>query len=120
MEKKFLKGTVRRVMISSKYKLKKKNNYISLILTFFIIILVSFFILRISISYIQQKIQYMLDSQKFEQYLIIKINDKLSRIANSELSDDEKLFYKDIFKKIYIKFTPIIDDAINEINRNKK
>jgi len=116
MEKKLLKDTLKHVMISLKYKQKKKLN---LILKFIIVLLLIFFILRISLSYIQKKIQYMLDSRQVEQYIIIKVNDKLSRIANSDLSDNEKLFYKDIFKKIYIKFAPIIDDAITEIKSNK-
>jgi hypothetical protein len=116
MEKRLLKDTLEHVMISSKFKPKKKIN---LILTFIIVLFLSFFILRITLSYIQKKIQYMLDSRQFEQYVIIKINDKLSRIANSDLTENEKLFYKDIFKKIYIKFAPIVDDAINEINNHK-
>ena len=116
MEKKFLKDTLKHVMISLKFKSEKKLN---LILIFIIVLFLTFFILRVSLSYLQKKIQYLLDSRQVEQYIIIKINDKLSRIANSNLSENEKLFYKDIFKKIYIKFSPIIDDAINEINSNK-
>jgi len=116
MEKKFLKDTLKHVMIFLKFKSKKKLN---LILIFIIVLLLTFFILRISLSYLQKKIQYLLDSRQVEQYIIIKINDKLSRIANSDLSENEKLFYKDIFKKIYIKFAPIVDDVINEINSHK-
>ena len=102
-------------MISSKYK-----NYINLILIFILIILVAAFLMRILFSYTQDKILYIMESKRFEQYLIIKINEKLSKLANSDLSESEKLFYKDVFKRIYIKFTPIIDDAINEIKINKK
>jgi hypothetical protein len=102
-------------MISSKFK-----NYINLILIFILIILITAFLMRILFSYAQDKILYIMESKKFEQYLIIKINEKLSMLANSDLSESEKLFYKDVFKKIYVKFTPIIDDAINEIKINKK
>jgi hypothetical protein len=101
-------------MISSKYKV------INLILIFILIILITIFLMRIFLSYAQNQILYIMESKRFEQYLIIKINEKLSKLANSDFSENEKLFYKDVFKKIYIKFTPIIDDAINEIKINKK
>tara|TARA_B100000787_G_C16037696_1_gene225580 strand:- start:223 stop:453 length:231 start_codon:yes stop_codon:yes gene_type:complete len=49
-----------------------------------------------------------------------KLSNKIKKeliSSTEEFSDEKKLFYKDIIKKIYIKWRPLIEESINEANQ---
>ena len=71
-------------------------------------------IAKFSLNLIKSEIHNIVNSRKFEIYISNKINDKIEKFSNKPLSQDEYLFYKDNFKKIYIKFKPIFDEIKKE------
>ena len=49
-----------------------------------------------------------------------KLSNKIKKelVSSSEqFTEDKRLFYKDIIKKIYIKWKPLIEESINEANQ---
>lgn len=99
----------------------KKNNYNfykKVLLIFTIIFFLSIFLIKFLLNSFKTELQYLVTSKKTEIFIFEQIKKKIETFANNEMSDDEYLFYKENFKKIYIKFKPIIDEI--QIEENKK
>lgn len=94
----------------------KKFDYYKKTLLIFILI---FFILIISIKFfinsVKSEIKIIVNSKQFENYVSEQINSKIDAFANKPMTKTEHEFYKDNFKKIYIKFKPIFDEIQKEI-----
>ena len=50
-----------------------------------------------------------------EKKLSIKLKEELIS-STEDFTTEKRFFYKDIIKKIYIKWKPLIEEAINEAN----
>ena len=83
-----------------------------LILVFFII---SLFLIKFSMNLVKSEIINIVNSKKFEVFISNQFSDKIQKFANKELSEDEDTFYKENFKKLYLKFEPLFDEIKNEL-----
>ena len=83
-----------------------------LILVFFII---SLFLIKFSMNLVKSEIINIKNSKKFEVFISNQFSDKIQKFANKELSEDEYTFYKENFKKLYLKFEPLFDEIKNEL-----
>ena len=90
----------------------KYKKSLFLILIFFII---SLFLIKFSMNLIKSEIINIVNSKKFEVFISNQISDKIQKFANKELSEDEYTFYKENFKKLYLKFEPLFDEIKNEL-----
>jgi hypothetical protein len=95
------------------YKLYKK-----ILLVFIIIFFLSIFLIKFLINSLKTELQFLVTSNRAEIFISEQIKKKIEAFANKEISNDEYLFYKENFRKIYIKFKPIFDDI--QIEENKK
>ena len=95
---------------------EKLKKYILLtIIVFFSII----FLIKFSLSFIENKISSTLKSKKFEIFIMNEFNNKLESFANKTVSESEYIFYKDNFYKIFKKYKPIFDEVeIDEVTNN--
>ncbi len=83
-----------------------------LILVFFII---SLFLIKFSMNLVKSEIINIVNSKKFEVFISNQFSDKIQKFADKELSEDEYTFYKENFKKLYLKFEPLFDEIKNEL-----
>jgi hypothetical protein len=88
---------------------EKKLLYIVCILLFIILIIKSLF------NYIETKTISYLKSKDFEYYIFTTINNKLESFADRKLTEKDKIFYKENFKKIYLQYKPIFNEIIKEV-----
>ena len=93
----------------SKYDYYKKKLFIFILILFTSLILIKFFI-----NLIKSEVQNIINSKKFEVFIYEQVNKKLDSFANKQLSDGEYLFYKENFKKIYIKYKPLFEEIYKE------
>jgi len=84
----------------------KTKYLISLLVVFFLIL----FTINFVSAFIQNKLISLINSKKFEQFIIIRIDDFLERLSEGELSADQIDYYSDLFNKIEKKFKPIIEN----------
>ena len=97
------------LIIMNNISFYKKSIFVVLL-----ILMLTAIIAKFSLNLIKSEIHNIVNSRKFEIYISNKINDKIEKFSNKPLSQDEYLFYKDNFKKIYIKFKPIFDEIKKE------
>ena len=83
-----------------------------LILVFFII---SLFLIKFSMNLVKSEIINIVNSKKFEVFISNQFSDKIQKFADKELSEEEFTFYKENFKKLYLKFEPLFDEIKNEL-----
>jgi hypothetical protein len=93
----------------NKYDYYKKKLFIFILILFTSLILIKFFI-----NLIKSEVQNMINSKKFEVFIYEQVNKKLDSFASKQLSDGEYLFYKENFKKIYIKYKPLFEEIYKE------
>ena len=64
---------------------------------------------------VKSEIINIVNSKKFEVFISNQFSDKIQKFADKELSEDEYTFYKENFKKLYLKFEPLFDEIKNEL-----
>ena len=89
--------------------IKIYNNFMSNNLKkIIIILLVSVFSLLILIKYsvaiVKNEVLSMIKSPTFDRFIVNIVNEKLEKIAETELTQDQKVFYSSKLKKIIQKF----------------
>ena len=85
----------------------KKAIFIFILMTFFMVVFV-----KMVEPVIDKQISGIFSDRKFSN----KIKKEL--ISSTEnFTDEKRLFYKDIIKKIYIKWKPLIEESIAEANQ---
>lgn len=62
-------------------------------------------------SYTQNKVISLLNSKKFEYFMIQRFNQLLENLAKNDLSQSEIDYYSNLYLKLKKKFDPIILDA---------
>lgn len=87
---------------------KKKN--IKYLLVFFIFIIFFTFSINFMFGFLQNKIVSIINSVKFEKYVLYKLDHLLEKAAQGELSKQEIDKYSIIADKIYKKYKPVIEN----------
>ena len=87
-----------------------KNFYKKTFLISILIILGSVFLIKFTFNIVKNEVANILNSKKFDVFIFNQINSKIQLFANKKLTEEERFFYKENFKKIYINFKPILDD----------
>ena len=85
-----------------KSKNTKKYAFLILIFVFLLIFAFNFFF-----SFFQNKILSILNSQKFERFLILRVENYLEKISEGELSEKQVEYYYNLLNRINKKFAPI-------------
>ena len=85
----------------------KKSIFVFLLITFFMVVLVKI-------------IEPVVDKQISNIFADKKLSKKIKKeliSSTEEFTEEKKMFYKSIIKKIYIKWKPLIEESINEANQ---
>ena len=85
----------------------KKSIFVFILITFFMIVLV-------------KMLEPIVDKQISGIFADRKLSNKIKKeliSSTEEFSKEKRLFYKDIIKKIYIKWRPLIEESVNEANQ---
>jgi hypothetical protein len=85
----------------------KKSIFVFILITFFMIVLV-------------KMLEPIVDKQISGIFADRKLSNKIKKeliTSTEEFSKEKRLFYKDIIKKIYIKWKPLIEESIEEANQ---
>ena len=73
-----------------------------------IILLVSIFslliVIKYSLSFVKNEVLNIIKSPKFDRFIVNVFDQKLEKLANSELTKEQKIFYSTRLKKIIQKF----------------
>ena len=83
-----------------------RKKYIYFILIFIFLI---YFALNFVFSFFQNKILSTLQSQKFENFVILKVESYLEKLSEGELTEKQIEYYSNLLKRINQKFKPVID-----------
>ena len=85
----------------------KKTIFIFILLTFFMVVLIKI-------------VEPVIDKQISGIFSDRKLSNKIKKelVSSTEnFTEEKRLFYKDIIKKIYIKWKPLIEESITEANQ---
>tara|TARA_B100000780_G_scaffold277828_1_gene249517 strand:- start:1684 stop:1965 length:282 start_codon:yes stop_codon:yes gene_type:complete len=85
----------------------KKTIFIFILLTFFMVVLI-------------KMVEPVIDKQISGIFSDRKLSNKIKKelVSSTEnFTEEKRLFYKDIIKKIYIKWKPLIEESITEANQ---
>tara|TARA_S200000501_G_C20354262_1_gene538958 strand:- start:55 stop:312 length:258 start_codon:yes stop_codon:yes gene_type:complete len=81
------------------------NNNIKKIIIFLLIsVFLLLIIIKYSVSIIKNEVLEIIRSPKFDTFVINVFDEKLEKLAESDLTKEQKLFYSSKFKKIIKKF----------------
>ena len=93
-----------------KNKLKKikssRIKYVYFVLIFIFLIL---FTINFVFSFFQNKILSILQSQRFENFVILKVDSYLEKLSDGELTEEQIEYYSNLLNRINQKFKPVID-----------
>ena len=81
----------------------KSFNYKKLIIMFFLSVFSLLIILKYSISFLKNEILDIIKSDRFDIFIINILDQKIEKIANTEIPDKKKKFYKEQIEKILLK-----------------
>jgi len=87
----------------------------------FVIVLgiIAFFIIsKFALNLIKSEAINIINSKKFEVFIFNQFNNKLQNFADKKMTDEDYNFYKDNFKKIYIKYKPIFEEIKKETEQD--
>ena len=94
-------------MVKDNIKAKNKKKYIFMILIFVFLLI---FIFNFIFSFFQNKILSILNSQKFENFIILRVENYLEKLSEGELSEKQIDYYSNLLNRINKKFAPILDN----------
>jgi hypothetical protein len=87
-----------------------KKKYIYFILIFIFLI---YFILNFTYSFFQNKFLSILNSNRFENFVILKVENYLEKLSEGELSEKQIEYYSNLLNRINQKFKPVLDKLEN-------
>ena len=94
-------------MVKNNIKAKNKKKYIFMILIFVFLLI---FIFNFIFSFFQNKILSILNSQKFENFIILRVENYLEKLSEGELSEKQIDYYSNLLNRINKKFAPVLDN----------
>ena len=77
-----------------------KKAIIILLITVFSLLI----IMKYSVSIVKNEVLNIIKSPKFDKFVVNVFDQKLEKLANSELTNEQKIFYSTRLKKIIQKF----------------
>jgi len=80
------------------------NNIKKIIIFLLISVFSLLIIIKYSVSMIKNEVLDIIKSPKFDTFVINIFDQKLEKLAESDLTEEQKLFYSSRFKKIIKKF----------------
>tara|TARA_B100000989_G_scaffold90978_1_gene65841 strand:- start:14700 stop:14996 length:297 start_codon:yes stop_codon:yes gene_type:complete len=94
--------------------MKKKLNKITsdrIKYAYFILIFIFliYFTINFVFSFFQNKILSILQSQKFENFVILRVESYLEKLSEGELTEEQIEYYSNLLKRINQKFKPVTD-----------
>ena len=94
--------------------MKKKLNKITsdrIKYAYFILIFIFliYFTINFIFSFFQNKILSILQSQKFENFVILRVESYLEKLSEGELTEEQIEYYSNLLKRINQKFKPVTD-----------
>lgn len=92
------------------------NKYKKPFFIILVIFLLSLLGIKFSLDLIKSEVSNIINSKRFEVFVFNQVNNKIKNFADKDLTDVEYKFYKENFKKIYLKYKPIFDEIIIETN----
>lgn len=87
-----------------------KKNYLKYSFIIIALIVTSFFLSNLFLSYLQNKIVSFLNSNKFDYFIMQRIDQKLEKLSEGELTKKEIDYYSRIYKKVKKKFDPVFNN----------
>ena len=84
-------------MVKDNIKAKNKKKYIFMILIFVFLLI---FIFNFIFSFFQNKILSILNSQKFENFIILRVENYLEKLSEGELSEKQIDYYSNLLNRI--------------------
>ncbi len=79
------------------------KNYKKLIVYFFLIVFSILIIIKYSISFLKNEILNVIKSDRFDIFIINILDQKIEKLANTEIPEKKKKFYKEQIDKILLK-----------------
>ena len=80
-----------------------KINFKKIIILFFLSVFSLLIIIKYSISFFKNEIINILKSDRFDVFIINILDQKIEKLANTEISENKKIFYKKQIEKILLK-----------------
>ena len=80
-----------------------KINFKKIIILFFLSVFSLLIIIKYSISFFKNEILNILKSDRFDVFIINILDQKIEKLANTEISEKKKIFYKKQIEKILLK-----------------
>ena len=80
-----------------------KINFKKIIILFFLSVFSLLIIIKYSISFFKNEILNILKSDRFDVFIINILDQKIEKLANTEISENKKIFYKKQIEKILFK-----------------
>ena len=98
--------------MSKNYKkiINEKKKYVFLI---FIFIFLIYFVTNFIYSFFQNKILSILNSSRFEKFIILRVENYLEKISEGELTEKQIEYYSNVLNRINQKFKPVLDKLKN-------
>tara|TARA_Y200000002_G_scaffold232464_1_gene191924 strand:- start:212 stop:508 length:297 start_codon:yes stop_codon:yes gene_type:complete len=98
--------------MSKNYKkiINEKKKYVFLILIFIFLI---YFVTNFIYSFFQNKILSILNSSRFEKFIILRVENYLEKISEGELTEKQIEYYSNVLNRINQKFKPVLDKLKN-------
>tara|TARA_B100000965_G_C19310390_1_gene634259 strand:- start:387 stop:647 length:261 start_codon:yes stop_codon:yes gene_type:complete len=84
-----------------------KHNYKKLIIIFFLSVFSILIIVKYSISFLKNEILNVIKSDRFDVFIINILDQKIEKLANTEIPENKKKFYKEKIEKILLKIEEI-------------
>ena len=85
------------------------SNLKKTIIIFFLVLFGSLIFTKYLISFMKNEVLSIIKSDRFDTFIINIIDEKIERIAQGEIAEDKKNFYKDNFEKIIKKYNIIFE-----------
>ena len=80
-----------------------KYNYKKLIIIFFLIVFSLLIVIKYSISIFKNEILNTIKSDRFDIFIINILDQKIEKLANTNIPENKKKFYKENLEKILLK-----------------
>ena len=68
------------------------------------------FIFNFTFSFLQNKVLSILNSQKFENFIILRVENYLEKLSEGELSEKQIDYYSNLLNRINKKFAPVLNN----------
>jgi len=83
------------------------HKYKKIIIIFFLSVFSILIIVKYSISFLKNEILNVIKSDRFDVFIINILDQKIEKLANTEIPENKKKFYKEKIEKILLKIEEI-------------